>query len=57
MKDRFVILRNTKVKSKYDVIEVDYQHENVKFVEKELSFEQAVAVVESYQQDELTWES
>ncbi len=39
-----VIVRNTSVKSLYDLIKVDYFNEDVEYVAQQLSFEEAVGM-------------
>ena len=44
-----VIVRNTCVKSLYDVVRVDYMKEEVEWVAKALPFEEAVAMIDEVQ--------
>jgi hypothetical protein len=39
------IVRNSSIKSLFDVVKVDYMHEDVQFLEKYLTFEQAQQVL------------
>lgn len=42
----FVIIRSEEIKSLYDVVEVDYESENVTYIATEQSFEEAQYIFE-----------
>lgn len=46
MKKEFVIIRNSEVKSLYDVVCVDYATENVDFMTKAVDFEEAQKILD-----------
>jgi len=45
-KTEFVIIRSEEIKSLYDVVEVDYESENVTYITTEQSFEEAQYIFE-----------
>jgi hypothetical protein len=46
MEKEFVIVRNSEVKSLYDVVCVDYATENVDFMAKAVDFEEAQKILD-----------
>ena len=46
MSKQYVIIRNSKTKSMFDVVEVDYDNETATHVEQELTFMEASGKVE-----------
>ena len=51
---KILIIRNTKVKSLFNVVKVDFSAENVETIESMLTFEQAVELKETFSTEQET---